>query len=147
VREPADWRAFGTVLAHSLRSARERAAQDVGGFDSRCLIKLELTTAQIPTFQRISREIEIVNQEDKTVVIAFATDTASEFEARLTTLTGGRRPHTDICSSRCRASIVGRRMIAKGERSTGRLAQTKTGLPDVSWPGLTLTNGPHLAFL
>jgi hypothetical protein len=69
-------------------------AQDLGGFDDRRLIKLELSTPLDPAeFQKISREIEIVSQEDKTVVLAFATDAAlSAFEARLTTLAEGRTP-------------------------------------------------------
>jgi len=91
---PSDWRAFGTDLRQRLQSARERAAQDVGGFDDRRLIKLELSTPLDPTeFRRISPEIEIVSQEDRTVVLAFATEAAlAEFEARLATLAEGRRP-------------------------------------------------------
>lgn len=94
VPEPADWRAFGAGLRQVLQSARERMAQDLGGFDDRRLIKLELSTPLDPAeFQKISREIEIVSQEDKTVVLAFATDAAlSAFEARLTTLAEGRTP-------------------------------------------------------
>lgn len=94
VPEPGDWRAFGAELRQGLQVAREKSAQDVGGFDARRLIKLELSTPLDPAeFQRISREIEIVSQEDKTVVLAFATDTAlAEFEARLATLAAGRTP-------------------------------------------------------
>ncbi|MGQ0594468.1 MAG: S8 family peptidase [Gammaproteobacteria bacterium] len=94
VPEPADWRAFGEGLRQALQSARERAAQDLGGFDDRRLIKLELSTPLDPAeFQKISREIEIVSQEDRTVVLAFATDAAlAAFEARLTTLAEGSRP-------------------------------------------------------
>ena len=44
-------------------------------------------------FQRLSREIEVVSQEDRTVILAFATDAAlTEFEARLSTLAAGGRP-------------------------------------------------------
>lgn len=94
VPEPADWRAFGAGLRKGLQSARERMAQDLGGFDDRRLIKLELSIRLDPVeFQRISREIEIVSQEDKNVVLAFATDTAlAAFQARLTTLAEGRTP-------------------------------------------------------
>jgi hypothetical protein len=94
VPEPSDWRAFGTGLRQRLQSARERAAQDLGGFDDRRLIKLELVMPIDPAeFKRVSREIEIVSQEDRTVVLAFATESAlSEFEARLATLAEGRRP-------------------------------------------------------
>jgi hypothetical protein len=94
VPEPEDWRAFGVDRRQSLQAARERAAQDVGGFDTRRLIKLELSTPLDPAeFQRISREIEIVSQEERTVVLAFATEAAlTAFEARLSTLAAGRTP-------------------------------------------------------
>lgn len=94
VPEPTDWRAFGAGLRQGLQTARERMAQDLGGFDERRLIKLQLSTPLDPNeFQRLSRGIEIVSQEDKTVVLAFATDAALvAFEARLTTLAEGGRP-------------------------------------------------------
>jgi hypothetical protein len=94
VPEPVDWRAFGANLRQGLQTARERVVQDVGGFDERRLIKLQLSTPLEPNeFQRLSREIEIVSQEDKTVVLAFATDAAlAAFEARLSTLAEGGRP-------------------------------------------------------
>lgn len=92
--EPEDWRAFGATLRESLGVARERAAQDVGGFDDRRLIKLELSARLDPAeLQRISREIEVVSQEDQTVVLAFATESAlAAFEAKLATLADGGRP-------------------------------------------------------
>lgn len=94
VPEPENWRAFGRDLSQRLRVARERAARAVGGFDERRLLKLELSTPLDPAeFQKISREIEIVSQEDKTVILAFATEAAlGAFEARLATLAEGRRP-------------------------------------------------------
>ncbi len=92
--EPDDWRAFGAGLRQSLRSAREHAELDVGGFDDRRLIKLELRTRLDPAeLQKISSEIEIVSQEDEAVVLAFATEAAlAEFEARLATLAEGGKP-------------------------------------------------------
>lgn len=93
-RPPADLQAFGRYLGERLQSARDRAAQDIGGFDDRRLIKLELSTPLDPAdFRKITPEIEIVSQEDKTVVLAFATEAALEkFEARLTMLAEGGRP-------------------------------------------------------
>jgi hypothetical protein len=69
-------------------------AQEVGGFDERRLVKLELNTPLEPSeFQKLSREIEIISQEDRLVVLAFATDEAlAEFEAKLTTLAQGGQP-------------------------------------------------------
>lgn len=94
VLEPDDVRTFAAQLRQSLQAAQEQAAQDLGGFDARRLIKLELSTPLDPAeFQRISREIEIVSQEDGMVVLAFATEEAlAQFEARLTTLAAGGRP-------------------------------------------------------
>lgn len=94
VPQPSNWQTFGTTLRQRLQTARDQAAQDVGGFDDRRLIKLQLSTPLDPAeFQRLSREIEIVSQEDKTVVLAFATDAAlAAFEARLTTLAEGGTP-------------------------------------------------------
>lgn len=94
VAQPADPRSFGAGLRQSLQSARDQAAQDLGGFDDRRLIKLELSMRLDPAeFQRISREIEIISQEDQTVVLVFATEAAlGAFEARLTTLAEGRTP-------------------------------------------------------
>jgi len=68
--------------------------QDVGGFDDRRLIKVEMSTPFDPSeLQRISREIEVVSQEDKSVVLAFATEAAlAAFEAKFTTLAEGERP-------------------------------------------------------
>ncbi len=91
---PADPRTFGTGLRQNLQTARTRAAEDLGGLDDRQLIKLELATPLDPeSFKAISREIEIVSQEDRTVVLAFATEVALDaFEAKLTTLAEGGRP-------------------------------------------------------
>lgn len=91
---PSDLRAFGNRLRSDLLSARERARQDLGGFDDRRLIKIELSRPLDPAdLQKISREIEIVSQEEKAVVLAFATDAAlAAFEARLTTLADGGQP-------------------------------------------------------
>ncbi|HWP58272.1 MAG TPA: S8 family peptidase [Candidatus Acidoferrales bacterium] len=94
VHEPGDWRAFGRDLGERLQSARQRAARDLGGFDDRRLLKLELSTPLDPAeFEKISGEIEIVSEEDRTVILAFATEAAlTEFEARLATLARGGRP-------------------------------------------------------
>ncbi|MCP2936536.1 hypothetical protein NK983_28025, partial [Salmonella enterica subsp. enterica serovar Typhimurium] len=68
--QPADPRAFGAGLRPNLQAARTRAAEEIGGFDERRLIKLELATPLDPeSFKAISREIEIVSQEDRLVVL------------------------------------------------------------------------------
>ncbi|HYR89312.1 MAG TPA: S8 family peptidase [Terriglobia bacterium] len=68
-------------------------AQDVGGFDERRLIKLSVDTRFSPEdLLKLSGGVEIVSQEDKAVVLAFATEAAlEEFERRLTMLAEGRQ--------------------------------------------------------
>lgn len=91
---PADPRGFGRRMLDSLGEARRRIAADLGGFDERRLIKLEVTPALEPgDLLRLAPEIEIVSQEDRTVVLAFATEVALEaFEAKLATLAEGGSP-------------------------------------------------------
>lgn len=91
IPEPSDSRAFGTELHGSLTAARERSSRELGGFDDRRLIKLQLDSRLDPDeLKHISTEIEIVSQEDKSVVLAFATDAAlTQFEERLSTLAAG----------------------------------------------------------
>jgi hypothetical protein len=82
-----------------LHAAVERSAEQVGGFDDRRLIKLELNTSLDPSeFVHISPGIEIVSQEERNIVLAFADETAlATFEARFTTLAeGGRPPYRNL---------------------------------------------------
>lgn len=94
IPEPADTRAFGAALGARLSSARNRIARDLGGFDERRLIKLELDSRLDPdALKKITRDIELVSQEGDSVVLAFAAETAlAEFEQRLATLARGGRP-------------------------------------------------------
>lgn len=89
VRPPADPRAHGAALAQRLGQARQRAIEeDVGGFDDRKLLKIRLRAGDksVPAFDAIPG-VEIVSQEDESIVLAFATDDGlSEFESRLATL-------------------------------------------------------------
>lgn len=88
-RPPADPRAHGAALAGRLSQARQRATEeDVGGFDDRKLLKIRLRAGDksVPPFDAIPG-VEIVSQEDESIVLAFATDDGlSEFESRLVTL-------------------------------------------------------------
>lgn len=89
IRPPADPKAHGAALAGQFGRARQRAmAEDVGGFDDRKLLKIRLRAGDksVPAFDAIPG-IEIVSQEDESIVLAFATDDGlSEFERRLVTL-------------------------------------------------------------
>lgn len=85
---PDDPRGFGAALRTSLAGACQRAAdQDLGGFDDRRLIKIKLRDgAMLPDLDAIPG-VELVSQEDKSVVLAFADDGGlAEFESRLTSL-------------------------------------------------------------
>ncbi len=89
VRPPVDPRAHGAMLAQRLDTARQRIeAEDLGGFDDRKLLKIRLRAGDksVPAFDAIPG-VEIVSQEDESIVLAFATeDGLSEFESRLTAL-------------------------------------------------------------
>ena len=87
--KPDDPRDFGAKLQDKFRAANERNAQaDLGGFDTRRLIKIQLRAGEkmLPPFDDI-QGIEIVSQEAETVVLAFATAEGLEnLERRLSTL-------------------------------------------------------------
>lgn len=96
---PDDARSFGQQLSTSLATAKEQIQEaDIGGFDSRLLLKVNLREgAPLPELEAIGG-ISIVSQEDKAVVLAFATAAGlAEFEARLTTLSqSGRATRKEI---------------------------------------------------
>lgn len=90
--KPDNPRAYGVELGQRLQAARARiidpAQADIVGFDDRKLLKINLHAGDrsVPPFDSIPG-VEIVSQEDESVVLAFATDEGlSEFERRLTTL-------------------------------------------------------------
>ena len=63
--KPADPRGFGAALRDRFRDANERNAQaDLGGFDTRRLLKIQLRAGEkmLPPFDDIEG-IEIVSQE------------------------------------------------------------------------------------
>ena len=93
VPSPDDPQHHGAVLGRRLQAARDAAATDLGGFDDRRLIKLQLSQKVSPEdIARASSGIEVVSQEEGTLVLAFATDTQlDEFEAKLTRLAGGEQ--------------------------------------------------------
>lgn len=92
--EPRDPKDFGARLRARLQRAEELAAENLGGFDDRRLIKLELNTPLDPDqIRHIAEEIEIVSQEDKRIILAFASASALEaFEGKLAALAEGGRP-------------------------------------------------------
>lgn len=84
---PDDPSQFGSRLSARLRAAKSRLSDDLGGFDERKLLKIVLHPGEsLPDFEAIPG-IELVSHEDRTLVLAFATDDGlAEFESRLATL-------------------------------------------------------------
>ena len=92
VLPPDDPRRHGALLGERLRSARQRAETDLGGYDDRSLIKITLTDKIQPEqVARASANVDIVSQEeDGTLLLAFATEQQlEEFEAKLADLAVG----------------------------------------------------------
>lgn len=99
---PNDPHAFGTSLGERLQTAKERLKSlehaDIGGFDDRKLLKLTLREGeQLPQLDAIPG-VEILSQEDKHLILAFATEGAlDEMESRLATLArDGRVTRKDV---------------------------------------------------
>ena len=88
---PDGFESHASTLREHLRSARQATDDEVGGYDERRLIKIELTGKVLPEeVAKVAHGIEIVSQEEGQLVLAFATnDQLDNFDARLATLTAG----------------------------------------------------------
>ncbi|UUZ69848.1 hypothetical protein LP416_11430 [Polaromonas sp. P2-4] len=93
---PADIPFFVTSMRASLAKAQQRAlSEDIGGFDTRLLLKVNVREGLMaPDLEKING-ITVVSQEEKSVVLAFATTAGlAEFESRLVSLTqSGKATH------------------------------------------------------
>lgn len=86
---PADIPEFVFNMRASLAQAKQRAlSENVGGFDTRLLLKVNVREGLMtPELEKING-ITVVSQEEKSVVLAFATEAGLvEFESRLVSLT------------------------------------------------------------
>ncbi len=73
-RQPEDPRAHGSHLQRRLDSLLH-ADPEIGGYDARRLVRLHLDTSVPPEeIVKVAKGIEVVSQEDKKLVLAFATD-------------------------------------------------------------------------
>ena len=91
---PDDPRRHATELRERLQAARAAAAtEDVGGYDERRLIKITLVDKVQPEdIARAAGNVQVVSQEEDTLLLAFASDEQlAAFEARLTSLAIGER--------------------------------------------------------
>lgn len=88
---PDDPREHGAVLGDRLQAAREATASDLGGYDARRLIKIELSEKVAPeAVAQAWSGLEVVSQEDGELVLAFADEAQLDaFEARLASLAAG----------------------------------------------------------
>ena len=91
VKPPGDPQARAELLGRRFRAEREAPPTDLGGYDERRLIKISLNQKISPEeVAKASGGIEIVSQEDATLVLAFASEPQlEEFEARLSSVAVG----------------------------------------------------------
>jgi len=91
--QPANLSAHGKALLESLHVSIEKANQSIDGFDERLLFKIQVNKSFRPDELEKIPGIELVSQEEESIVIVFATEGALEkFEARLSTLAKGGKP-------------------------------------------------------
>jgi len=91
-KPPDDIVGHGKRLYESFTTAKENAQQDIGGFDNRCLFKLQIQGLTADALEAIPG-VEFVSEEDGGYALAFADERAlEEFEARLTKLSIGELP-------------------------------------------------------
>ena len=85
--KPENPRAFGASLRQTFDAARQPAAEEITGYDNRILFKVQLREgAAVPELGDIPG-VELVSQEDKAIVLAFADQTGlTNFEGRLSSL-------------------------------------------------------------
>ena len=90
---PDDPAAHGSRLGQRLALVRATPDVAIAGYDERLLIKIETTErVSLESLVRASGGVEIVSQENKTLVLAFATEEQLEaFEAKLNSLAQGQK--------------------------------------------------------
>lgn len=90
---PEDPAGHGARLSGRLQTARQNVVEDINGYDERRLIKITLSEKASP--EQISSAavgVEIISQEEDTLVLAFATDEELEkFEAKLNDISDGKK--------------------------------------------------------
>jgi len=93
---PADPQRHGEALRDALDNTLERTVQEAG-FDPRRLLKLEVDGLD-PEALKVIEGLAVVSQEDKTIVVLFAThEGQQEFRRRLDLLSRGQAPtHKEV---------------------------------------------------
>jgi len=85
--KPENLRDFGAGLHRTFQTARQAAADELSGYDNRILLKVQLREGAAAPDLSLIPGVELVSQEDKSVVLAFADQTGlAVFESRLSSL-------------------------------------------------------------
>jgi subtilisin family serine protease len=102
ILKPENFQIFGRALNANFREVvRQDRSSEIDGYDARLLLKITLREgANVPQLNSI-QGVEIVSQEDKEVILAFATRAGlNEFESRLSSLANtGRAVRKEILFS------------------------------------------------
>lgn len=81
----------GKTLLGQLKQAVQDSQKEIGGFDERHLLRIQVRKGLRPE-QLAALKVEVVSQEDDTIVVAFADEEALHtFESRLTTIMRGQK--------------------------------------------------------
>lgn len=90
---PENPQAHGKKVLATLQQTLQAPLNEVGGFDDRRLLRIEVNKGFQPDNLAAIPGVEVVSQEDETVVLTFADAKGQEeFEARLTTMSQGETP-------------------------------------------------------
>lgn len=90
---PANPQEHGLTVLNTLRKTLSTPPKEVGGFDNRRLLRIEVNKGFQPDSLESLPGVEVISQEDETVVLTFADEKGqAEFEARLTTMSEGSKP-------------------------------------------------------
>ena len=122
---PDDPRRHGAMLGERLQAARQNAETDVGGYDERRLIKITLTDKIQPEqVAQASAGVDIVSQEEDTLLLAFATPghRGSRYFNEMLTRTQHRHSGAFATSLSISAHPMLLRYVAAGPRPTFPLA-------------------------
>lgn len=85
--KPENPKTFGAGLRRTFEAAKQPAADELTGYDGRILLKVQLRDGATAPELNLIPGVELVSQEDKSVVLAFADQAGmAEFECRLASL-------------------------------------------------------------
>ena len=90
---PDNPQAHGLIVLNTLRQTLTTPPKEIGGFDDRRLLRIEVNKGFQPDSLESLSGVEVISQEEETVILTFAdVKGQAEFEARLTTMSEGGKP-------------------------------------------------------